>query len=81
MKDCFLYSLLAPVEERFDDGRSTPPLLTIPVELKDGRRWEIAILGTPNKILAVRITIPDTEEPTIDPTDVGSPGTELEFAL
>jgi hypothetical protein len=69
MKTCFLYSLLAPVEEDFADNRSIPPLVVLPVKLKDGREWEAAILGTPSKICATRISIPETEGSTIDPED------------
>lgn len=70
MKTCYLYSLLAPVGEHFEDTRaSPPPLVDIPIELKDGRQWGFAILGRPDKILAVRITIPEMEGPIIDPED------------
>jgi hypothetical protein len=69
MKTCYLYSLIAPPPEDFVDNRSFPPLLTIPVKLKDGREWEIAILGTPGEIRAVRISMPETEGPTINPED------------
>jgi hypothetical protein len=69
MKTCYLYSLLAPPPERFVDDKLTPPLLAIPVILKDGRQWEIAILGTCSEIRAVRISIPETPGPTIDQDD------------
>jgi hypothetical protein len=69
MKTCYLYTLLSPPPEQFIDNRSVPPLLSIPVVLKDGRQWEIAILGTANEIRAVRVSIPETAGPTIDPED------------
>ncbi len=68
MKTARIYSLLAPVPERFDDYGEAP-LTVIPVERVTGKTWEVAVLGTPNTIQAVRITIPDIENETIDPED------------
>jgi hypothetical protein len=59
---------LRPAPERFDD-RGETPLTAIPVERTTGKTWEAAVLGAPSTIQAVRITIPDIENETIDPKD------------
>jgi hypothetical protein len=69
MKTCYLYSLLVPVPEEFRDDGSIPALITIPVELKDGRKWEACILGAPTTISATRISIPNIPDEKIDPDD------------
>ena len=68
MKTARVYSLLAPVPERFDD-MGEAPLTAIPVERTTGKTWEAAVLGRVDTIQAVRITIPDIENETINPDD------------
>jgi hypothetical protein len=50
-------------------GASLPCSEAFPVELKDGRTLEAAILGSPNTIKAFRLTIPHIQNDTIDPED------------
>jgi hypothetical protein len=68
MKTARIYSLIVPVPERFDD-RGDAPLTAISVQRPTGKNWEVAILGTPTTIQAVRITIPEIENETIKPED------------
>jgi hypothetical protein len=69
MKTYYMYSILSPLPEHFTDNRSTSPLLSIPVNLKDGRQWEIAILGKEDTVVGVRIAIPETDGANIPPDD------------
>jgi len=68
MKTARMYSILAPAPERFDDYGGEP-LTALPVERVTGKKWEAAVLGTPTTVRAVRITIPEIENETIDPED------------
>jgi hypothetical protein len=68
LKTARLYSFILPVPERFDDN-GEPPLMEIPVERKTGATWHAAILGSPQTIQAIRVTIPDVENDTIPPDD------------
>jgi hypothetical protein len=65
MNTCYIYTLLSPPPERFVDNKSIPPLLTLPAIGPDAEQWQIAILGDPNEIRAVRISIPDMDGPEI----------------
>ena len=64
-----MYSLLSPPPERFIDNRLISPLLSIPVQLKDGRQWEIAILREQNTIIGIRIAVPEIVGEKIPPDD------------
>jgi len=62
MKTCYIYSIVVPFAGEFKDNQSTPPLMVIPIKLKDGRLWEGAVLGTQTTITAIRVSIPNIPE-------------------
>jgi hypothetical protein len=70
MKTCYIYSFITPVDnEVIIDNKDIPPLGVVTVNLKDGRIFEAAILGTPNTIKAFRLAIPNIENDTLGPED------------
>ncbi len=81
MKTYYMYSLLSPLPEHFVDNKLTSPLLSIPVKLRDGRQWEIAILGKEDTIIGVRIAIPKTDGENIPPDDFQRSQALRTFAL
>ena len=71
MKTCYIYSFLAPIDdEEFKDNNDIPPLGTIPITRGTAPTREAAILGTPNRVKAFRLAIPDKEGDTLDPADL-----------
>lgn len=70
MKTAYVYSFIRPVPEDFKDDGTSEPLVAVPVELKDGRTWQAAVLGTPSAVRAVRISIPGLEGEKIPEEDL-----------
>lgn len=63
-KTARIYAFLVPAPAIFNDN-GEPPLVSIPFHRKDGSIWEIAILGAPDTIHAIRVTIPNCESDVI----------------